>query len=54
MLAATVPVSASQPEAEARKRYVARWSTKPPKIDGKLDEAIWKAAPSTGAVRQHA
>ena len=30
------------------KRYIVTKTTKPPKIDGKLDEAQWKAAPSTG------
>ena len=32
----------------ARKRYVARRTDKPIKIDGKLDDAAWKDAPSTG------
>ena len=31
-----------------RKRYVATRITRPIKIDGKLDEPAWKAAPSTG------
>jgi hypothetical protein len=48
VLAATVPVSASPAKPEPRKRYVARMVTKPPKIDGKLDEAVWASAPSTG------
>jgi hypothetical protein len=48
VLAATVPVSAKPAAPEQRKRYVARMATKPPKIDGKLDDAAWAAAPSTG------
>ena len=34
--------------AAAAKRYVARKIDKPIKLDGKLDEAAWKDAPSTG------
>ena len=49
ILAATIPVSAKPGPAEARKRYVARMVTKAPKIDGKLDDAAWASAPSTGA-----
>ena len=49
VLAATIPVSAKPGGAEARKRYVARMVTKAPKIDGKLDEAVWAAAPTMGA-----
>jgi hypothetical protein len=49
VLAATVPVSAKPAVPEQRKRYVARMVTKPLKIDGKLDEAAWASAPSTGA-----
>jgi hypothetical protein len=50
VLAATLPVHAQQPKPElARKRYVARQVQKPIKIDGKLDEAAWADAPSTGA-----
>jgi hypothetical protein len=49
VLAATVPVSAKPAGAEARKRYVARMVTKAPKIDGKLDDAAWASAPTTGA-----
>jgi hypothetical protein len=48
VLAAAIPVSAKPAAPEARKRYVARMVTKAPKIDGKLDEAAWTAAPSTG------
>jgi len=47
VLAASIPVrpvSATQ----QRRRYVARLVDKPPKIDGKLDDAAWAAAPSTG------
>jgi hypothetical protein len=46
VLAAAIPVGVKPPEA--RKRYVARLVTKAPKIDGKLDDAAWAAAPSTG------
>ena len=49
VLAATIPVSASPATPEPRKRYVARMVTKAPKIDGKLDDAAWAAAPTTGA-----
>jgi hypothetical protein len=49
VLAATVPVSAKPAGGEARKRYVARMVTKAPKIDGKLDDAAWASAPTTGA-----
>ena len=48
VLAASIPVRATV--AETRKRYVARFVAKgqTPKLDGKLDDAIWAAAPSTG------
>jgi hypothetical protein len=49
VLAATIPVSATPPAAQVRKRYVARMATKAPKIDGKLDDAAWAAAPATNA-----
>jgi len=48
VLAATIPVKRTQ-APPARKRYVARKVTGHIVIDGKLDEAGWKAAPSTGA-----
>jgi hypothetical protein len=50
VLAATIPVNvtAKAPVVQPRKRYVARMITKPIKIDGKLDEAAWAQAPSTG------
>jgi hypothetical protein len=48
VLAATIPVSGKPAAPEPRKRYVARMVTKPPKIDGKLDDAAWASAPSTG------
>jgi hypothetical protein len=49
VLAAAVPVKVA-PKAEApRKRYVARMVSKPIKIDGKLDDAAWADAASTGA-----
>ncbi|HEY2903211.1 MAG TPA: carbohydrate-binding family 9-like protein [Polyangia bacterium] len=48
ILAATVPVKVA-PKAEApRKRYIARMIAKPIKVDGKLDDAAWADAPSTG------
>jgi len=49
VLAATIPVSSKGATPEPRKRYVARMVTKAPKIDGKLDDAAWASAPSTGA-----
>ncbi len=50
VLAASIPVGAAAPAAaEARKRYVARLASKPPKLDGKLDDALWTDAQSTGA-----
>ena len=48
VLAATIPVSGKPAAAEERKRYVVRMVTKAPKIDGKLDDAAWASAPSTG------
>lgn len=48
VLAATLPVKAGAAGVE-RKRYVARRVTQPPKLDGKLDDAAWAAAPSTGS-----
>jgi hypothetical protein len=49
VLAATLPVHTAQPKPEmVRKRYVARLIGKPVKIDGKLDDAAWTDAPSTG------
>jgi hypothetical protein len=48
VLAATIPVGGQPPKPEPRKRYVARLAGKAPKIDGKLDDAIWTTAPSTG------
>jgi len=47
VLAASIPVRAGA-VAEPRKRYVARFVAKAPKLDGKLDDAVWAAAPSTG------
>jgi hypothetical protein len=52
VIAATLPVHAAAPAADSgRKRYVARMiapGAKPPKIDGKLDDAVWAEAASTG------
>jgi hypothetical protein len=47
VLAASIPV-AGPAKPEPRRRYVARMVTKPIKLDGKLDDAAWTAAPSTG------
>jgi hypothetical protein len=48
VIAAVVPVKVA-PAAVARKRYVARRVAKGPKLDGKLDDAVWNEAPTTGA-----
>ena len=48
LLAATIPVTRTVPAPTAGKRYVARKVAKPLKLDGKLDEAAWTDAPSTG------
>jgi hypothetical protein len=51
LLAATIPVTVKAPAAVAKvppKRYVVRKTSKPIKLDGKLDEQAWKDAPSTG------
>ncbi|HEY0705179.1 MAG TPA: carbohydrate-binding family 9-like protein, partial [Polyangia bacterium] len=49
LVAATIPVLTKAPApTAAAKRYVARKISKPLKIDGKMDEAAWKDAPSTG------
>ena len=49
LLVATIPVNAKAgAPAAVAKRYIARKVTKPIKLDGKLDEAAWKDAPSTG------
>src|SRR5882672_5634711 len=47
LLAATIPVKTA-PKPVIRKSYVARKITKAPKLDGKLDDAVWKDVPSTG------
>ena len=47
VLAATIPVNRTQ-APPPRKRYVARRATQPIIVNGKLDEADWKSAPSTG------
>jgi hypothetical protein len=49
VLAASIPVELGKAKETPRKRYVARMVAKGPKIDGKLDDAAWAAAPSTGA-----
>ena len=47
VIAATIPVKlAAKPVA--RKSYVARRIAKGPKLDGKLDDAVWAQAPTTG------
>jgi hypothetical protein len=48
VIAATIPVKVAPKPEPVRKRYVARKTDKPIKIDGKLDEAAWADAPSTG------
>ena len=48
LLAATIPVARTAPQATTTKRYVVRKVAKPVKLDGKLDEPAWKDAPSTG------
>ena len=49
VIAATIPVTKlAAPPAAGGKRYVARKTGKPIKLDGKLDEQAWKDAPSTG------
>lgn len=47
VLVATVPVK-GKAAPPAPKRYVARKTAKPIKVDGKLDDPAWKTAPSTG------
>jgi hypothetical protein len=48
VLAATIPVKKAAKPENPRKRYLARRTDKPLKIDGKLEEPVWKEAPSTG------
>jgi hypothetical protein len=48
VIAASIPVKVTA-KPVTRKRYVARKVTKAPKLDGKLDDAIWTDAPSSGA-----
>ena len=47
VLAATLTVKKSGPQPKP-KRLVALKAKKPVKVDGQLDEAVWKKAPSTG------
>jgi hypothetical protein len=47
VLAASLPVRAEASQ-EPGKRLVARLTTKPPKLDGKLDDPAWSAAVSSG------
>src|SRR3954469_3749079 len=49
VLAFSVPVKGAQPAVVAMKRYLVHKTPKPIKLDGKLDEAAWKTAPTTGA-----
>ena len=49
VLAASLVVQGPPKPVVPRKRYVARMTSKPIKVDGKLDEAAWNEAPSTGA-----
>ena len=53
VLAASIPVRAAGRAPSRASATWRAWSTKAPKLDGKLDDAAWAAAPSTGAVRQH-
>jgi hypothetical protein len=46
VLAATLPVKMSGPPP--LKKYMVRRTPKAPKLDGKLDEAEWQAAPTVG------
>jgi len=46
VLAASIPMKVKAPPP--LKRYIVTKTTKPIKVDGKLDEASWKSAPSTG------
>lgn len=48
VIAAAIPVKVTA-KPVARKRYVARKVSKAPKLDGKLDDAAWTEAGSTGA-----
>src|SRR3954469_12314714 len=51
VLAASIPVHAEEKGPPPRKRYVARMlpkGSKPPTIDGKLDDAAWVSAATTG------
>jgi hypothetical protein len=49
VLAFSVPVKGAAPAPQvALKKYLVRKTAKPIKADGKLDEAAWKTAPSTG------
>ena len=47
VFAAALPVKKSGPQPKP-KRLVALKAKKPVKVDGRLDEAVWKKAPSTG------
>jgi hypothetical protein len=48
LLAASIPVVNKAAPVAASKKYQVRKVTKALKIDGKLDDAAWKDAPSTG------
>jgi hypothetical protein len=49
VIAGTIPIKVAAKPAAPRPRYVARKVAKGPKLDGKLDDAVWHDAPSTGA-----
>jgi hypothetical protein len=49
VLAFNVAVKGAAPAAVALKKYIVRKTPKAVKLDGKLDEAAWKAAPYAGA-----
>jgi hypothetical protein len=48
VIAASLPVKMAAKPEPPRKRYIARKTPKPIKIDGKLDDAPWQSVPSTG------
>jgi hypothetical protein len=48
VIAANIPVKLAHKVENQPRRYVARRTSAPIKIDGKLDEQAWKDAPSTG------
>ena len=53
MAMAAAPLAAQQPDslapAQPARHYVARYTTHPPTIDGRLNDAAWRAAPWSDA-----